>query len=548
MIKPDQTLLDNGVDAFLKNPLLDRHLADLCVSGLAAKPFRSVVIDHSAKRAELKGCKMLAVSLAFAEKWSKTLQGQKRVGVVFPSGAAGMITNLALMCLDIVPVNLNFTAGRKALESSISKAGVEIIITAAPVIEKLTDFPWTDRIIDLVEEKKTLSKFSVVRKMLAGIALPAFVLRKLYKIPTEGGDREAGLLFSSGSTGDPKGVPLSHRNIIGNSLQIEQSGILVSGYDVVMANLPIFHSFGFTITLWFSMICRVVMVTLPSPLETKRVAQVIEKERVTIMIGTPTFFRPYFKRVEPKQIASLRAVVGGAEKTPAGFHELWEKRFGSRYLEGYGLTETTPVVSVNIPKFDFEDHHFTERYRLGSVGPLFPGMAAQILDEVTLQPKPLLQRGILALKGVNVFNGYLDEPETNKRVLRDGWFISGDLARFDENGYLYIEGRVSRFSKIAGEMVPHGTVEQQILKAFHLEDTEEPVFAVTGVTDPSKGESLVLLSAMEISSQVLREKLTEEGMPNLWIPRVIKKVDKIPALASGKLDLREIKRIANEQV
>jgi acyl-[acyl-carrier-protein]-phospholipid O-acyltransferase / long-chain-fatty-acid--[acyl-carrier-protein] ligase len=265
------------------------------------------------------------------------------------------------------------------------------------------------------------------------------------------------------------------------------------------------------------------------------------------MIGTPTFFRPYFRRTDPKQISSLRAVVGGAEKTPAGFHERWEKRFGSRYLEGYGLTETTPVVSVNLPGLDIQGHKIEERYRLGSVGPLFEGMAAQILDEITLEPQPITKRGILALKGVNVFNGYLDEPEVNARVLKDGWFISGDLARFDEDGYLYIEGRVSRFSKIAGEMVPHGTVEQQIMKAFHVEDSEEPMVAVTGVTDASKGESLVLLSAMDISNQMLRERLTEEGMPNLWIPKKIKKVEKIPALASGKLDLREIKRIATEK-
>jgi acyl-[acyl-carrier-protein]-phospholipid O-acyltransferase/long-chain-fatty-acid--[acyl-carrier-protein] ligase len=547
MIKADQTLHDKGVEEFLKKPELKRHLADLCVERLAGDPFRTVVIDHTAARAELKAHKFLAVSLTFAEMWRERLKGQKRVGVVFPAGAAGMMVNFALMMLDIVPVNLNFTAGNAAVEVSLKKANVDTVITAKPVIEKLVDFPWPENIIDLIEEKKVLNKFSVVRKMAAAIALPGWVLRRLYKIPTEGKDREAGLLFSSGSTGEPKGVPLTHKNIIGNCLQIEASGILVPGYDVMMANLPIFHSFGFTIIVWYTLISKLKAVTLPSPLETKRVAKAIEDEKVTIMIGTPTFFRPYFRRIDPRQISSLRAVVGGAEKTPSGFHERWEKRFGSRYLEGYGLTETTPVVSVNLPGLDIQGHKIEERYRLGSVGPLFEGMAAQILDEITLEPQPITKRGILALKGVNVFNGYLDEPEVNARVIRDGWFISGDLARFDEDGYLYIEGRVSRFSKIAGEMVPHGTVEQQIMKAFHVEDSEEPMVAVTGVTDESKGESLVLLSAMDISNQMLRERLTEEGMPNLWIPRTIKKVEKIPALASGKLDLREIKRIASEK-
>lgn len=541
-----EALLDTGAEAFAAKPHLNGHLADQAVRSLARHPFKKIVVDLSTGRRELKAGMLLAASYAMSRRWARTIP-EKRVGVVFPSSLGGLITNLALTLAGKVPVNFNFTAGRKALEKSIEIAGVKTVITAKPVISKLPDdFPWPQRVIDLVEERKEIKKPTVVRYLLQVILFPGALLSKLWRVPTQGGEAEAGLLFSSGSTGDPKGIILTHRNVLGNCEQIKEVQLL-HNENVLMANLPTFHSFGFTVTLWYPLLTAMKIVTLPSPLETKRVAAAVEQEGVTCMVGTPTFLRPYFKRVKPEQMRSLRFVIAGAEKTPEGFAERWEKTFGSIYLEGYGLTETSPVVGCNLPsaqEVGLKEGPQTSRRRQGSIGPLLPGMVARVSDPVTGETLPMNTTGMLELKGVNIFPGYLDDPAQTAKVFRDGWFVTGDLARLDEEGFIYIEGRVSRFSKIGGEMVPHGTVEQSIMHAFHLEDADEPLVAVTGVTDAAKGESLVLLSAVEISAQTLREKLAQEGVPNLWIPRTIRRVEEIPCLASGKLDLRELKRLA----
>jgi acyl-[acyl-carrier-protein]-phospholipid O-acyltransferase/long-chain-fatty-acid--[acyl-carrier-protein] ligase len=255
------------------------------------------------------------------------------------------------------------------------------------------------------------------------------------------------------------------------------------------------------------------------------------------------------KRVEPEQLASLKYVIAGAEKTPNGFADAWEARFGSLYLEGYGLTETSPVVSINtpsIPKGVNYPSDSTEGSRRGSVGRMMPGHAARILNPDTMQDIEVTAAGLLLLKGPNIFSGYLGEPERTAEVMQGDWFITGDLARFDVDGFLFIEGRLSRFSKIAGEMVPHGTVEEALIKAYNLLDVERPIIAVAGRPDKAKGEALVLLAAMDLELDDVREKLSSAGLANLWIPKEIKRVELIPTLATGKLDLRQIQVLASE--
>ena len=331
-------------------------------------------------------------------------------------------------------------------------------------------------------------------------------------------------------------------------MQIDASGLLPVA-EKILGNLPIFHSFGFTVTLWYPLLRGCGVVTLPSPLDVKKAADVIEGESVTVLVGTPTFLKPYLKRIEPDKLKSLRYVVAGAEKTPDGFADLWERRMGSTYLEGYGLTETSPVVSVNLPHKPSEGDYpgsSDDGSRRGSVGRLMPGQVARILNPDTLEEWPLDAVGLLALKGPNVFEAYLDDPDRTAEVKDGEWFITGDLARIDADGFIYIEGRLSRFSKIAGEMVPHGTIEEALNEAFDLLDSEYPMLAVGARADASKGEALVLLAAMNLSVEQVREALTGAGFTNLWIPKEIKQVDAIPTLATGKLDLRAIKEIAAE--
>ncbi|NBD37729.1 MAG: AMP-binding protein [Verrucomicrobia bacterium] len=536
--KEDQYTLDREYDRFSRQPELNRHLAVLSFEGLARSPFRKVVVDLAQERKELTGGMVLAVALTLAERWRDTIPG-KRVGVVFPSGLGSILTNLALTFLDKVPVNFNFTAGATSIRKTMEMGGVETVITAAPVKEKVPDFPWPEHTVDLVQERTHIDKKQVLKRLALIALLPRKMLLRRFRIPTEGGDREAGLLFSSGSTGDAKGVPLTHRNIIANCLQIKECHLLDRD-QILLACLPTFHSFGFTVTLWYPLMTGLKCVTLPSPLETRKIAEAIERERVTVMMGTPTFLRPYFKRCRPEQLASLSFVVGGAEKTPPGFAERWQQTFGSLYLEGYGLTETSPVVSVNLPAFKDQP----SQIRTGSVGKLMPGMKARVSEPSSGRMLPVDTQGILELQGANVFNGYLDNKVATQRAFRDGWFVTGDLARIDKDGFVFIEGRISRFSKLGGEMVPHGKVEQEISQAFQLDDAELPLVAVTGVSDDVKGEALVVLAAVEIRPAQLRERLLERGIPNLWIPRSVYRVNEIPCLASGKLDLKSLNDLA----
>jgi acyl-[acyl-carrier-protein]-phospholipid O-acyltransferase/long-chain-fatty-acid--[acyl-carrier-protein] ligase len=515
---------------------------------LASRPRQELIVDRGLQGRPMKSGFLLAVSFTLSRRltdWtSKT-----RVGILFPPGLGGYIANLAVVLAGKVPVNLNFTLGPSSAATCLQKADVDCLLTSERVQHKTPHFPWPEGgIVDLLEEMKSMPKAKVLA-LLAWIHIcPAKLLARILKIPNKGGDLEAGLLFTSGSSGEPKGVVLTHRNILGNCAQIDTTGLLPVS-EKVIANLPIFHSFGFTVTLWYPLLRGCSVVTLPSPLEVKKVAEAIKVDSATILIGTPTFLKPYMKHIEPEQLASLKYVVAGAEKTPEGFADAWEARFGSLYLEGYGLTETSPVVSINTPSIPDGTNYLgdsTEGSRRGSVGRMMLGHAARILDPNTMKDIEVTKVGLLMLKGPNIFRAYLGEPKRTAEVKQGEWFITGDLARFDEDGFLFIEGRLSRFSKIAGEMVPHGTVEDALNKAYNLFDEEGPMIAIAGRPDKAKGEALVLLAAMDLELEDVREKLSSAGLANLWIPKEIKRVDVIPTLATGKLDLRQIQVLASE--
>jgi acyl-[acyl-carrier-protein]-phospholipid O-acyltransferase/long-chain-fatty-acid--[acyl-carrier-protein] ligase len=367
-------------------------------------------------------------------------------------------------------------------------------------------------------------------------------------LPRVGDRAEAVLLFTSGSSGKPKGVALTHRNILGN---VSQFAVMLDAKkdDVMLASLPFFHSFGCTVTLWYPLIEGVRIASYPNPLEAGKIASLVEREAVTVMLATPTFLRAYLRKAEPPQLRSLRLLITGAEKLPDELAKAFAERFGKEVLQGYGLTETSPVASVNLPepKATKPGQTIQPCNRLGSTGKLLPGMAAEIRDAETDQKGSLHDTGMLWLRGPNIFEGYLNAPEQTADVLRDGWFKTGDIGRFDEDGFLYIEGRLSRFSKIGGEMVPHETIEQKILSVLPATGHSERIIAIVGVADAAKGEALVLLSSIDLDLSGIRTALSEIGVPNLWIPKTVRRVEAIPLLASGKLDLGTCKALAAEK-
>lgn len=539
-----EKLLELGERCYSRRSALRGHLGRAAVRGLARHPFRTAVIDGMDHSTLSRG-KLLGAAAALSRELRRKFP-DPRIAIVLPASKGGVVANLAVVLAGKVPVGLNFTSGRAALQRAQEIAGLNVAISANAFTQRLADFPWPEHMVALDEVLPGL-KTKVLLWWMAAIFLPAAWLIRLLQIPAEGDHAEAVLLFTSGSSGDPKGVILSHRNLVGN---VSQFRVLIDATreDLILASLPFFHSFGCTVTLWFPLVEGVRIVTYPNPLETARCAEIIERYRVTIVLAAPTFLRGYLRKAERPQLETVRLTITGAEKLPRSLADAFAERFGKPVFEGYGLTETSPVVSVNLP--DPEPSHPGEAVqpsqRPGSVGKMAPGTAAEIRDPESGHKLNLEETGMLWLRGPNIFEGYLHEPERTAEVLQDGWLKTGDLGRFDEDGFLYIEGRLSRFSKIGGEMVPHETVEQKIIAALQLNNEGERILAVTSRVDAQKGEAIVLLSTIEIDQAKLRSDLQEAGVPNLWIPKTIQRVEQIPVLATGKLDLRRCAEIAAE--
>jgi acyl-[acyl-carrier-protein]-phospholipid O-acyltransferase/long-chain-fatty-acid--[acyl-carrier-protein] ligase len=539
-----EELLKIGEICYSQRPILRGHLSRACLRGLKRNRF-SVAITDGLDNSNLSRGKLLGAALALSRHLKKHCP-ERRIGIVLPPGKGGIVANLAVMFAGKIPVNVNFTSARDSIESAKEQGDLRTIITARQMAKRLEDFPWTPQVFHLDEILPPM-KPKILGWWLLGLAVPSPILAALLKLPRVGDRDEALLLFTSGSSGKPKGVVLTHRNILGN---VSQFAMMLDARkdDVLLASLPFFHSFGSTVTLWYPLIEGVRTASYPNPLEAAKIADLVDKQAITIMLATPTFLRAYLRKAEPAQLRSLRLLVTGAEKLSDELADTFKARFGKEVLQGYGLTETSPVASVNMPPPTAKaGEEIQPANRPGSTGKLLPGMAAEIRDPETDQKLSLHDTGMLWLRGPNVFEGYLNAPEQSAEVLRDGWFKTGDIGRFDEDGFLYIEGRLSRFSKIGGEMVPHETIEQKINSVLHTPDEAERVIAIVGVADEAKGEALVLLSSVEIDLPRVRTALSEIGVPNLWIPRVVCRCESIPVLASGKLDLAGCKRMAVEK-
>lgn len=537
-----QRFMDLGEACYQQRAPLREHLGRACLRGLKRRQFRTAAIDGMDHSRISRGM-LLAAGIALS-RWLQARSSAARIGIVLPPSKGGLLANLAVLLADRIPVNLNFTAGRAAIEASIAKAGVLECLSAGPVRKKLSDFPWPDRTILLEEILPKLKPRIVLWRVLV-VLLPARLLAWILDLPRHGDQAEALLLFTSGSIGAPKGVALTHRNLLGNCAQFGEM-LDLDEDDAILGCLPLFHSFGATVTVLFPLLEGVTLVTYPTPLEAGKLAALIKRYGITVVLSTPTFLRSFLRKAEPGQLATVKLLVTGAEKLPQDLADAIYEKFQIKVLQGYGLTETSPVASVNLPepKPADPDHSVQPSSRDGSAGKLAPGVAARIRDPETDADLSLSDTGMLWLRGVNIFNGYLEDPARSAEVLRNGWFKTGDLARFDEDGFLFIEGRLSRFSKIGGEMVPHETVESAVIEALALPQ-DERLIAIVGVPDEAKGEALVLLAARDVEARELRAKLSAAGRPNLWIPKTIKRVEAIPLLASGKLDLGACQQLAS---
>jgi len=534
-----------GLADFAKRSELSRSLSRAVVSGLCASTHEWLLCDFSDDSSTHAAAKILAASAALAQKF-RALGLKGRIGVAVPPSYLAFAANYACIFAGLRPVNLNFTLGEFAAKSCFETAAIDAVISTENFRDKISkanpSFPWARNFFDVSQMLSEIGGDKIAEiSRDAVLGVDEFI--KKYAI-SESADNnsEATLVFTSGSEGSPKAAILTERNIIANCLQTKLS-LVFEDDEILLANLPIFHSFGLLFEAWYMAIHAQKTVTLNSPLDIKNNIRAVRELKLTSIIGSPTFFRAYLKHATAEDMSSLRKAIAGAEKTPAGFHELWNSAFGDTYREGYGLTEASPVVGVNLPARDFG--WFSTGSRRGSIGKLFPGMAAKVLNPSTLKELPFGEQGLLAMKGPNIFAGYLNNKSATENALRDGWLVTGDLARIDPDGFLYIDGRVSRFSKIGGEMVPHATVEAALNNELGLAASDIPLLAVSSRLDEGKGEALVLLATIDITLAQAKDSLRKAGISNLWQPKYLVRVDKIPLLPSGKLDLKKLAQLAS---
>ncbi|MGD9897339.1 MAG: AMP-binding protein [Candidatus Methylacidiphilaceae bacterium] len=535
---------DLGERALSGRPETEGGLGLACFLALRKARSRVVLIDGFQGGRALTGGKLLAAGLRLA-RWLRRSVPEPRVGLVLPHGIGAAVANLACLFAGKTPVNLNFTAGRTMNMVAIRNSGLRTVLTAEGIRAKLADFPWTDRTIDLQKLLAGFSRLSFVRDLLLSAYAPIPLALPMTGIPIHGGDREAMLLFTSGTAGDPKGVPLSHRNLLANVAQIEA---ILGQIPIqrILACLPVFHSFGATATLWWPLMGGPQAVTYVSPTEAEKLAQLIDAHEIDLLITAPTFLRALLRKANCNQLRSLRLVIVGSEKLPQTLGADFQAKFGTPVCEGYGLTEASPVISTNLVDLRYPPGTaaYSSRNRPGTAGRLAPGISVRIQHPESGIDQPLSERGILCFRGANIFAGYLDDPLRTQGALSAGWLLSGDIGRVDEEGFIQIEGRISRFSKLAGEMVPHGTVEEAILRAFGPEQGENFEVAIVGIPHGSRGEELVLFSNRPLAAAAIRRKLISQGLSPLWSPRKVIVRPEIPKTPMGKVDFRKVREIA----
>jgi acyl-[acyl-carrier-protein]-phospholipid O-acyltransferase/long-chain-fatty-acid--[acyl-carrier-protein] ligase len=503
-------------------------------------PFRFFTADGQTER--LNFGPALTRTVFLARRLRAAWRDQQMVGVLLPPSVTGALVNLAAMLCGKVPVNLNYSANDEVLASCAKQCNLKTVVTSRAFLEKLKLTAPAEPVYleDLAAKPRLGEKLSAFA--LSKLLPPALLERTLHA-PCSTLDDLATIIFSSGSTGDPKGVMLTHWNIRSN---VEQMGetFAFRGSDKIVGILPFFHSFGFTATIASPAVLGCGVVYHPSPLDAKVIGELVRMYRCTFLLATPTFLQLYLRVCEPEDFGSLQYVVTGAEKLPERLAQAFEDKFGIRPLEGYGLTECSPVVSVNT--HDFRAAGFRQvGAKRGKIGHPLPGISVRIVDPETFEPLPVGQPGLLLVSGPNVMKAYLGKPEKTAEVMRDGWYISGDIAALDEDGFLTITDRLTRFSKIGGEMVPHIKVEE---KLHELASCTEQCFAVTGVPDEKKGERLVVLHTLSDGKlQPTIEKLAASDLPNLWKPRADQffRIEALPVLGTGKLDLRKVREIAS---
>ena len=498
--------------------------------------------------AELSGKALLARALVLRRLLRRGVLApdERRVGILLPPSAAAVATNLALTLDGRTTVNLNYTLTAELLNSCVKQAGIRHVLTSRRFMERV-HLDVAAELVYLEDLKDAPTKLDKAIGGLHAYATPVGLLLRLLGLHRLDADEVMTVVFTSGTTGDPKGAMLTYANVASNAAAVDQV-IRLRPSDVLIGVLPFFHSFGFTVSLWTLLINDVAAAYHVNPLEAQAVGRLARERNGTILLGTPMFFRTYARRCPAEDFAALEVAVTGGERLTGDVADAFAAKFGIRPIQGYGATETSPMIASNVPPSRAVGDPAASA-REGTVGKPMPGVRVKVVDRETGAAVEPGQEGILWATGPNVMKGYLDQPEATAKVIRDGWYVTGDVVVMDEDGFIEIVGRESRFAKIGGEMVPHLKVEEALTALVGVDEDGLQRVVVTSVPDRDTGERLVVVHApLDRTPEELCRGLAAAGLPKLFIPspRDFHEVDRLPTIGVGKLDMRRINGIAQE--
>jgi acyl-[acyl-carrier-protein]-phospholipid O-acyltransferase/long-chain-fatty-acid--[acyl-carrier-protein] ligase len=473
--------------------------------------------------------KLLTASIALANRLKPQIKNQKHIGIFMPTTVSGVLSNLAVTLSGKTAVNLNWTSSAEAQQSAVAQARVKYVITSRRFLQKMNQPDLPVRWLYLEDLLKNLSRGERVRALKSALVDSAKKLAGgLEPEPLD----TAAIIFSSGSTGTPKGVMLSHSNILSN-VESTQAVQQFNKNDAICGTLPLFHAFGYLGLMWWPLLKGMRVAYHPNPTQTGRVVKLIREEGLTALLTTPTFLQNYMRKATTDDFQSLETVITGGEKLRPELAAAFKSKFDIQPLEGYGCTELSPVAVLSLKNGT----------RTGSAGQPLPGVAVRIVHPESREILSDGEEGLMLIKGPNVMQQYLDNPEQTAEVLQDGWYNTGDMARMDLHGFVYLTGRLSRFSKIGGEMVPHGAIEDALQK---VADTDLPCVAVVSIADEKKGEQLAVCCTPTAGDpETLISRLRNLNLPNLWIPRAANffHIPELPILGTGKLDLKKLQEM-----
>ena len=494
---------------------------------MAKKHSKKLAIKDKTTNKDVPYDRALIGALILSKKFQKYDKGY--IGIMIPTSAGCALATVGSLMSGRVPVMINYSTGAdKNAKYAQEKCSFKTIITSKALLEKI-DCPVIDGMVFIEDIMKSVSTGDKLKAALKTKLPVGMILNSIHK-----GDEDdnAAILFTSGSEKDPKVVQLTHKNLASN-IQSFCGYVDISESDILLANLVFFHIFGLTVNLWVAFVKGLTMVTYANPTDFQTISNIAREEKPTIMVGTPSFFWGYLKKSDPGDFKSLRLMVAGADKCPDALRDGYKKKHGVTLLEGYGATETSPVVSVNSLEFN----------RPGSTGKVIPNVSVRIEHLETGEECKTGEVGKILVKGDLIMKGYLGEPELTAEAIVDGWYNTGDMGYLDEDGYLWHAGRFKRFVKVGGEMVSLVKVEN-VMEQFLPEGVS---CCIIEIPDEIKGATIVAAITKDINKVAILRKMGKE-LPNIALPRQFFVIEELPMMGTGKIDFRSVTKLVLDMV